>query len=311
MKNKLLITGGAGCLGSSIVDKYLSKGYTILVLDNFATGKKQNLPDTSNLRVVDGSVVDADLVNVLVKEFRPTIVINSAAAYKDPTNWREDVETNTIGSINIAKACLENGVEKIINFQTALNYGRPDTTPIPITAASKPFTSYGISKAAGEQFLLNSGLNVISLRLANICGPRLAIGPIPTFYTRLKEGKNCFCSDSLRDFLDMEDFLNILHIAITQQIPKGAYNVSTGVGSSIKEVFDEVVIHLGISAPEVPIVAVGADDVKEVVLDPSYTENIFNWKAKYNFKQTIKRQLEWYDKYGVTDIFSHLAVPKK
>lgn len=307
---KIFIPGGAGCLGTSIIDKYLPLGNEILVLDNFATGKKQNLPQIKGLTVIEGSIANTELVSKLVKEFQPKLVIHSAAAYKDPSNWKEDTETNVVGSINIAKACLENGVEKLINFQTALNYGRPDKTPIPITAPSKPFTSYGISKTAGEQYLLNSGLNVISLRLANICGPRLAIGPIPTFYTRLKDGKNCFCSDSLRDFLDMEDFLDVLDIAMNKEIPTGAYNVSTGVGSSIKEVFDCVVEHLNMIAPEVPIVPVGADDVKEVVLDPSHTEKTFNWKAKYNFKQTIKKQLEWYDAYGVTDIFSHLATPK-
>ncbi len=311
MKQKIFITGGAGCLGTSIIDKYIITNCEILVLDNFATGKRENLPALSNLKVVEGSVVNADLVNQLVKEFLPTIVINSAAAYKDPSNWIEDAETNIIGSINIAKACLEHGVQKIINFQTALNYGRPDVTPIPITAPSKPFTSYGISKTAGEHYLLNSGLNVVSLRLANICGPRLAIGPIPTFYTRLKDGKNCFCSDSLRDFLDMEDFLDLLDTILHNNFPAGAYNVSTGIGSSIKEVFDEVVAHLNINAPEVPIVPVGTDDVREVVLDASYTEKIFSWKAKYNFKQTIKRQLEWYDKFGVTDIYSHLASSKQ
>jgi len=237
-------------------------------------------------------------------------VINSAAAYKDPANWHEDVETNVIGSINVAKACLEHGVKKVVNFQTALCYGRPERVPIPSSAPIKPFTSYGISKTTGEQYLINSGLNVISLRLANICGPRLAIGPIPTFYTRLKDGKNCFCSDSKRDFLDMEDFLDMLDVVINSEIPTGVYNVSTGVGSSIKELFDEVVDHLKIKAPEVPIVPIGVDDVKEVVLDPSETERIFKWKPKYDFKQTIKRQLEWYDIYGVTDIFSHLSAPK-
>ncbi|MBA3664206.1 MAG: NAD-dependent epimerase/dehydratase family protein [Bacteroidetes bacterium] len=310
MKNKILITGGAGCLGTSIIDKYIPLGYEITVLDNFATGKKQNLPSVAGLTLIEGSVADTVLVRKIVADTKPHLVINSAAAYKDPSNWKEDSETNIIGSINVAKACIENGVGKLINFQTALCYGRPEKTPIPITAPTGPFTSYGISKTAGEQFLLNSGLNVISLRLANICGPRLAIGPIPTFYTRLKDGKNCFCSDSLRDFLDMEDFLDVLDTAMNKEIPTGAYNVSTGVGSSIKDVFDEVVEHLGIKAPEVPIVPVGADDVKEVVLDPSHTEKVFNWKAKYNFKQTIKKQLDWYDKYGVTDIFSHLSAPK-
>jgi len=307
---KLFITGGAGCLGTSIIDRYVTLGYSILVLDNFETGKKQNLPIADNVEIIQGTIADSKLVNKLIKEFTPDIVINSAAAYKDPSNWKEDVETNIIGSINIAKACIEFGVKKIINFQTALNYGRPDKTPIPVTAPSKPFTSYGISKTAGEQFLLNCGLNVISFRLANICGPRLAIGPIPTFYTRLKEGKNCFCSDSVRVFLDMEDFLDLLDIAVKMEIPTGVYNVSTGVGSSIKDVFDEVVKHLNISVPEVPIVAIGTDDVREVVLDSSYTQKVFNWSPKFDFRETIKKQLMWYDKYGVTDIFSHLSLPK-
>jgi nucleoside-diphosphate-sugar epimerase len=311
MAKRIFITGGAGCLGTSIIDKYLPLGHHIFVLDNFATGKKQNLPEHDSLKITEGSVADAELVTRLIKEFAPDLIINSAAAYKDPQNWQEDAETNVVGAINVAKACLENGVNKLINFQTALCYGRPEKTPIPITAATKPFTSYGISKTAGEQFLLNSGLNVISLRLANICGPRLAIGPIPTFYTRLQQNKNCFCSDSIRDFLDMDDFLDILDIAINKEIPTGIYNVSTGAGSSIKDVFDQVVAHLGINAPEVPIVPVGADDVREVVLDPSHTEKVFSWKAKLNFEQTIKRQLQWYDKYGVTDIFSHLAAPAK
>jgi UDP-glucose 4-epimerase len=311
LKKRIFITGGAGCLGSSIVDKYTSLGHEILVLDNFATGKRGNVPDVKSLTLIEGSVAETTLVEKLMKEFAPDIVIASAASYKNPGNWKEDAETNIIGAINIARASLENGVNKLINFQTALCYGRPQAFPIPITAPTCPFTSYGISKTAGEQILLNSGLNVISLRLANVCGPRLAIGPIPTFYKRLKEGKNCFCSNSTRDFIDMEDFLDILEIAFANEIATGAYNVSTGVSSTIKDVFDEVVAHLSMKAPEVPIVEVEADDVKDVVLDPSYTEKVFNWRAKYDFKKTIKRQLEWYDVHGVTDIYSHLSSSKK
>ena len=86
-------------------------------------------------------------------------------------------------------------------------YGRPNNIPIPINHPTAPFTSYGISKTAGESYLLQSDLPVVSLRLANICGPRLAIGPIPTFYQRLKENKDCFCSETVRDFLDISDYI--------------------------------------------------------------------------------------------------------
>ena len=98
-------------------------------------------------------------------------------------------------------------MEKVINFQTSLCFGRPENLPIPSDHPERPFTSYGISKTAGEMYLLQSGLNVISLRLANITGPRLAIGPIPTFYERLRAGKSCFCSDTKRDFWIWRIFL--------------------------------------------------------------------------------------------------------
>lgn len=307
---RILITGGAGCLGSSLIERYLPQGHEIVVIDNFATGKKEVVPATKGLTVIEGSIANEALIQKTMADFKPQLVINSAAAYKDPSNWGEDTQTNVLGAIYVAKAALENEVPRLINFQTALCYGRPKQLPIPVDHATGPFTSYGISKTAGEAFLLQSGLSVVSFRLANICGPRLAIGPIPTFYTRLKDGKNCFCSDTVRDFLDMEDFLLLMDKAIDANGPVGVYNVSTGKGSSIKEVFDEVAVYLGITPPDVPILPAGADDVPAVVLDPSQTEKVFGWKAKYDFKEIIRRQLQWYDQYGVTDIFSHLAAPK-
>lgn len=306
---RLVITGGAGCLGSNLIERYLPLGHEILVIDNFATGKRAVVPDVPGLKVVEGSIADSDLVAAEFKKFSPTHVIHSAAAYKDPANWQEDAMTNVVGSINVAKASIEEGVHQLINFQTALCYGRPKKVPIPSDHPVDPFTSYGISKAAGEKYLVNSGLNVISFRLANICGPRLAIGPIPTFYTRLKANKSCFCSDTVRDFLDMQDFFDLMDIALGSE-RTGVYNVSTGIGSSIKDVFDAVAEYLRIEVPDVPIVPPGDDDVQAVVLDPTETENVFDWKAKVDFKQTITKQLEWYDKYGVNDIYSHLAAPK-
>lgn len=306
---RILITGGAGCLGSSLIEKYLPEGNEILVIDNFATGKREVLPEMKGLKVIEGSVADEALVNQAFTEFKPTHVINSAASYKDITNWAEDTNTNVLGSIHVAKASLEHGIQKLINFQTALCYGRPKQIPIPVSHATAPFTSYGISKTAGEKYLLQAGLPVVSLRLSNICGPRLSIGPIPTFYKRLKAGQSVFCSDTVRDFLDISDFMSLMDIIMAPDSDvTGVYNVSTGEGHSIKDVFDEVSKYVGVTMPDVPILPVGDDDVQAVVLDPSETEKAFNWKAKVDFKNTILRQLEWYDQYGVNDIYSHLTV---
>ncbi len=309
---RILITGGAGCLGSSLIEKYLPLGNEIVVIDNFATGKRESLPEMAGLTLIEGSIADEKLVQECFDNFQPTHVIHSAAAYKDLTDWLSDTETNVQGTINVAKSALKGGVKKFINFQTALCYGRPEIVPIPVSHKTAPFTSYGISKTAGEQYLMQSGLPVISLRLANICGPRLSIGPIPTFYTRLKEGKSVFCSDTVRDFLDMSDFLSLMDIILSDSVDvTGIFNVSTGKGNSIKDVFDVVSDYVGISVENVPIVPAGADDVQSVVLDPTLTEDTFKWKAKIGFEETIRRQLALYDKYGVTDIYSHLSAQDK
>jgi nucleoside-diphosphate-sugar epimerase len=90
------------------------------------------------------------------------------------------------------------------------------------------------------------------------------------------------------------------------------YNVSTGEGHSIKEVFDEVAGYLGVKLAEpVPIVPPGADDVKAMVLDPSAAEKAFGWKARIGFREAIRRQLDWYRRHGVSDVYTHLAAPAK
>jgi nucleoside-diphosphate-sugar epimerase len=308
---RIAITGGAGCLGSNLIERYIPAGHEVLVIDNFATGKREVLPPVPGLTVMEGSIVDQALVDRCFDEFRPTHVVHSAAAYKDPGNWREDTATNVTGTINVVEAAKRHQVTRFVNFQTALCYGRPEQVPIPVDHPTRPFTSYGISKAAGERYLMMADLPAVSLRLANVTGPRLAIGPIPTFYKRLKAGQKCFCSDTVRDFLDMEDFLAVMELAMADGAPTGVFNVSTGEGHTIKDIFDVVVDHLGITLSEpVPVVPPGTDDVPAVVLDPSATEAAFGWKAKHGFEETMRRMLAWYDAHGVTDIFSHLSAPK-
>lgn len=310
MSMRLLITGGAGCLGSNLIERYLPRGQEILVIDNFATGKREVVPGVPGLTLVEGSIADRALVEEAFARFQPTHVIHSAAAYKDPRDWASDASTNVLGTIHVADAASRAGVERFVNFQTALCYGRARQVPIPVDHPLAPFTSYGISKTAGEQYLLQSGLPVVSLRLANICGPRLAIGPIPTFYKRLKAGQTCFCSDTVRDFLDISDFFSLMDLVLQPDAPLGVFNVSTGEGRTVLDVFNTVAEYLGMDPPDVPVIPPGPDDVPAVVLDPRGTHEAFGWRAEVDFRQTIRRQLEWYDRYGVTDVYSHLATPR-
>ena len=218
--------------------------------------------------------------------------------------------TNITGTINTVEAARNVGVERFVYLQTALCYGRPERVPIPVEHPTRPFTSYGISKTAGEAYLAISDLPWVSLRLANITGPRLAIGPIPTFYKRLRCGQECFCSDTIRDFLDISDFLALMRIVLRDDAPIGIFNVSTGEGHTIAEVFNTVAACLGITLPEpVRVVPAAADDIAAVVLDPSRTRAALGWRAEMGFSESIARVVRWYDTHGVPVIYSHLRPP--
>jgi UDP-glucose 4-epimerase len=305
---RILITGGAGCLGSNLTERWYPSGHDILIVDNFATGRRELVPPLPRLELVDGTIADRDLVRRAFEHFRPTHIVHAAASYKDPTDWREDVETNVLGTINLVEAAREFGVVRFVNFQTVLCYGRASENPIAVDHALAPFTSYAISKVAGEQYLAASDLSWASLRLANVTGPRLAIGPIPTFYKRLKAQQPCFCTDAIRDFLDMSDFVSAVDLAMTATDVVGTFNVATGRGRSIKEIYDLVRKHLGLAPdPAVKIVPVGSDDVREIVPDPTSAMEKLGWKPRVDFRTTMQRVLEWYDAHGVNEIHSHLV----
>jgi nucleoside-diphosphate-sugar epimerase len=151
----------------------------------------------------------------------------------------------------------------------------------------------------------------VSLRLANVTGPRLAIGPIPAFYKRLKAGQPCICSDTVRDFLDMSDFIAAIELVMDTDAPTGLFNVASGEGHSIRDVYDAVRVHLGQAPdPDVQVVPAGADDVPVVVPDPSRTSQLLGWSPRTSFAETIRNMLHWYDTHGVSDVFSHLAAPR-
>ena len=154
---RVLITGGAGCLGSNLIEHWLPKGHQIFVVDNFATGKRELVPPgIPGLTLMEGSIADIDLVNRAFERFSPSHVVHAAAAYKDPDDWREDVSSNVLGTINVVDASRRAGVERFINLQTALCYGRPATLPIPVEHACFPVSSYGISKTAAENYVVIS-----------------------------------------------------------------------------------------------------------------------------------------------------------
>ncbi len=145
---KVLITGGAGFVGSHLADRLLAEDHDVLVIDNYRTGRRDNLQPHDRLRVVEGTIADADLVARQFEAFQPTHVVHAAASYHDPGDWEEDVRTNVVGTINVLRATEDVGVERLIYYETALRYGlvpmeQPITLTHPTVAGG---SSYAISK---------------------------------------------------------------------------------------------------------------------------------------------------------------------
>ena len=168
---KVLVTGGAGFIGSHLVDRLLTRNDRVLVIDNYTTGRRDNLTPHPSLTVVEGSITDRDLVDRVFGDFAPERVVHAAASYKDPDNWAEDSRTNVVGTANVVQASKAAGVGRLIYFQTALCYGlQPLEQPITLDHPLQPQgSSYAISKTAGEYYVRLSGLDWVSLRLANAC----------------------------------------------------------------------------------------------------------------------------------------------
>ena len=304
---RVVITGIAGSLGSNIAERLLARGDEILGIDNFSTSGPDAVSQAHNLQFVQGTIADRDLVRSQFERFKPDLVVHSAASYKDPDDWREDIATNVEGTANLVQAAVAFGVKRFVNFQTALCYGRPLEKPVSLAHPLMPFTSYGISKTAGELYLMASGLPYVSLRMASVYGPRHYVGPIPTFYKRLKAGQKCFATDTRRDYVAMPDFLDLFDRVISDGAPTGVYHLSTGTDISIKEIFDSVASEIGIvlDAP-VEVRPSDPDDVASILLDPSQTQAAFGWRPVTPFREGLHDLVAWYDKHGVEQTFSHL-----
>jgi UDP-glucose 4-epimerase len=310
---RIFITGGAGFIGSTLTDRLLQRGDCVAVIDNYETGRRDNLAPNARLAMIEGSITDAPLVRGAIGDFKPDLVIHAAASYKDPNNWQGDALTNTVGTAIVAQSAKAAGVRRFIYFQTALCYGlKPLEQPITLAHPILPGgSSYSISKTAGEQYIELSGFDFVTFRLANVYGPRNLSGPLPTFYHRLTTGKPCFVMDTRRDFIFIDDLVDCVMHAVDGE-GRGAYHVSSGGDYSIKELFDETLSALRINLAEpVEVRPHHPDDAYTILLDPSRTRNEFGWGVRTPLKQGVQRAVDWYKQYGITQTFTHLIQPKQ
>lgn len=305
---KVFITGGNGQVGSTVADILLARGDTVMSIDNFATGRRDNLTAHANLTQVEDTIVDGTVVDRLFSEFKPDAVIHTAASYKDPDDWGTDALVNAGGTANIARACKVHGVKRLVYFQTALCYGtKPIQQPIQLDHPINPVnSSYAISKTAGEHYVQFSGVEWVSFRLANVIGERNVSGPLPIFYGRLSKGQKCFVTPARRDFCYAGDLAKVV-VRAADGTGQGAYHFSSGTDIAIKELYDAVVNAMRLNKyPEPEIKQLGPDDAPSILLDPQRTFADFGAITFTPLAEIAAKAVERWEKEGVVGGYTHL-----
>jgi UDP-glucose 4-epimerase len=237
------------------------------------------------------------------------VVVHAAASYHDPNDWEEDVRTNIQGSTIVTQASLTNGVHRLIYFQTALCYGLKPLEQ-PITVGHPLFlegSSYAISKTAGERYIAFSGIDYISFRLANAYGPRNISGPLPIFFQRLSQGKDCFVVDTRRDFIFVADLVDCAMKAIDGVGAKGVYHIASGNDFAIEQLFDATVDAMGLDPrPGVERRSRSAEDAATILLDPSKTQRDFDWQVTTGLAKGVPQTISYYRQFGIRETYTHL-----
>jgi UDP-glucose 4-epimerase len=309
---KVLITGGAGFIGSHLTDRLLAEGDEVVVLDNFSTARRDSLEPHERLTVLEGTIADGEFVERAFAGLGPEVVVHAAASYKDPHAWPEDARTNVVGSANVVQAAERAASSRVIYLQTALCYGiKPLEQPITLNHPLRPVdSSYAVSKTAGEHYVFLGSIPAVSFRLANVYGPRNLSGPLPTFFHRLTNDKPCFVMDTRRDFVYVDDLVDLLVRAVRGQGEPGAYHASSGTDFSIQELYDATIAALGLPAHEVEVRERGEDDAFSILLDPSRTIETFGWTTSTPLAEGVARAIAWYRERGVEQTFTHLKLPE-
>ncbi|PAK52019.1 NAD-dependent epimerase/dehydratase family protein [Paenibacillus sp. 7541] len=303
---KALVTGGAGFIGSHLVDLLINEGHEVTVIDNLITGNKENI--NSNARFIFMDVCSPDLETVFT-EHGPDCVFHLAAqasvgeSIKDPI---KDSEINIKGLINVLENCKKNNVKKIIFSSTAAVYGTPMSLPITEEHITDPISFYGVSKLAAEMYIktynILYGIDYTILRYANVYGPRQNYngegGVISIFINRILNHEPPIIlgtGEQTRDFIYVSDVARAnLKASISEDV--GTFNISSGTAISLTQLLDSLSYIRSVKiSPLYQNHRIG--DIAHSCLENRMAELKLNWKPIYKLEDGLKITLDYYTEH--------------
>ena len=305
---RVLVTGGAGMVGSHVSELLEARGDEVITVDNFATGRPEHLINLVKADKIQDSISNEKLIDELSSRYSHIdAIVHTAASFANGNDWSDHINTNILGTALVTRLAQKYN-SRLIYFQTALCYGpNPSTQPVPLDYPRQPMaSSYAISKTAGEFYIEQSGIDFVTFRLANIVGPRNLSGPLPIFFKRITSGEKCTIARAKRDFIDVRDLAPVVVQAVDGK-GSGAYHFSSGKDVSIIDLYKIVVKTMSLpQEPDYDYQEHVAGGPPSILLDPSRTYADFDMPVLISIESTVKGAIEYYRRYGVTREVTHL-----
>jgi UDP-glucose 4-epimerase len=296
---KVLVTGGAGFIGSHIVDRLVLEGHEVIVVDNLSTGKRRNLNRAARFYKID---IQSWRLERVFRNERPNVVMHLAAqmdvrkSVEDPVF---DAQVNVLGMLNVLQHSVKYGARKVIfSSSGGAIYGEQEVFPAPETHITQPLSPYGLSKLCGEQYLSYyqrvGGIQAVSLRYANVYGPRQdpygEAGVVAIFIQKLLNNEQAIINGNgrqTRDFVFVDDVVEA-NLAVMGQETQGTYNVGTGIETSINDLFRILVERVGSKCKELHGPAKKGEQARSVI-DPTKLRLELSWEPRVELSEGLKR----------------------
>jgi UDP-glucose 4-epimerase len=298
---KVLLTGGAGFIGSHVADQLLARGHEVAVVDNLSSGQRENLPDGARFYAVD---VRSGCAEVF-EDFVPDALSHQAAQMDVRRSVREpdfDADVNVLGTVRLFQNCVRYGVRKVVFASTGgAVYGEQRELPAPEDHPQYPVSPYGVSKLAGERYLhfynVQHGISYAALRYANVYGPRQdphgEAGVVAIFCGNLAAGRKSTINgtgEQTRDYVYVGDVARANVLALESDAASGAYNVGTGVETSVNELYDRMCRLSGSTLPPERGPQPPGEQSRSCV-DPAKAARALSWWPEVDLDTGLKETL--------------------
>ena len=311
MNTKILVTGGAGFIGSTLVRKLLDTNYNVTVLDNLSTGLPENLPKSDKLKLIQGDIIDFNLISKVIQH-NPYVIHLAAQAFI-PFCYQKPLQVakvNAIGSINILKACKDHKVKRLVHISSSEVYGSAQYVPMNEEHPLKPYSTYSVAKTAADlwaqTFHWEHNLPVVILRPFNTFGPHEGL---PYFIPEMI--RQCLKEPTIhvgnletsRDFTYVEDTATAIVSALeTENIEGQIINIGTSQTHKMKDILALIKQETGAEKKQVVLdkSRLRPRDVKTLVTDNTKAKKILSWTPTTTLEEGIRKTLKWYINHGQT-----------